>query len=65
MRAALISVALGYFFYLPRAALWCPLKALPFPLPPLGLAPSVHPRGTLGHSGMVMPPTTLSPCADS
>ena len=52
MRAALISVALGYFFYLPRAALWCPPEALPFPIPPLCLAPSVHPRATLEHSGI-------------
>ena len=51
---ALISVALGYFFYLLRAALCCPPEALPFPISPLCLAPSVHPRGTLEHSDKVV-----------
>ena len=64
MRAVFVLVALGYFFYLPRAALWCPLKALPFPIPPLMLgvfrSPSCH-SGALWYSYALY--HTLSRCS--
>ena len=52
MGAVLISIALRYFFYVPRSVLCFPLKALLFPIPPLCLALLVSPGATLGRSGM-------------